>query len=177
MGLVRFRAGLIFFVLAVTTMSLAAASRARDDIPPKLHVRLGGEATKLTSWSSTDVFDHGGSCSTLFADGVPTWRPVIAVDHRHAAPRLVFHSPQRPTRISVDASTTLRQGFLSDPKRLDVDLQPRRRHGRRVAWIGAFRIGVPHRRFVNVSAAWRDPRACTPAREEASWDFELTRVP
>jgi hypothetical protein len=174
---VQERAGLFLVPLVCALGVLAAvAAAAENGRPPEAKLRISGETHRISPWSfSWTRRTRDGGCQASITDGFPTWRPVGRVAHLHARPRIVLARPQRPGRVSAKASGRLsHRGHLIGANRLDVDLEPRRRGGRTVAWVATIPIKVPAIRYVDVHAHWHADERCAGSRE-VFLDFKLER--
>jgi hypothetical protein len=172
---VRFRA----FVALVASLGLAAAllgalgAWAQDRRPPAARLHVGGMVSTLHPWSFHWTRRHGHKCATQDADGVPTFRPRVAVDRRRARPKVVFKKSQKPRRVTAFASRHLVNGFLARAHRVKVRLRPRG-SGRDRSWVAKMRVKVKRRAFVALVGVWRDQEGCH-SRQRASWSFNLHR--
>ena len=166
----RFAASLA--VGAFVALVVVATVSAHDHRVPGATLHVNGQRDRLGPWSISWVSRSGQGCVGEQADGVPDFRPRADV-HLHSTPRIVFRKEQRPRRVRALAAERLENGYLADPKRLDVKLRPRQRGDRRV-WVAKLDATVRHRLFVDLHARWRDREGCG-GPESASWDFSLRR--
>jgi hypothetical protein len=172
---VRFRT----WVSLLASLGLAAvllvvlAAWAQDRRPPAARLHVAGTVRTLHPWSVHWTRRRGNRCVVENSDGVPTFRPRVAVNRKRARPKVVFEKGQRPRRVTAYASRHLVNGYLARAHRVKIRL---RRHGsgRERSWVAKMRVKVRRRAFVAVVAAWRDQEGCH-TRERASWSFSLVR--
>jgi hypothetical protein len=174
MGPVPSRSRLIVVLsLVVPVLMVAAAGAwAHDHRVPRATLHVNGQRDQLVPWSFSWVSRSGQNCVGEEGDGVPNFRPRADV-HLHSTPRIVFRKEQRPRRVRALAAEQLENGYLADPKPLDVKLEARHRGQRRV-WVAKLNATVRQRLFVDLHARWRDREGCG-GPESASWDFSLRR--
>jgi hypothetical protein len=168
---IRFTASLALGALAA--LVVVATVSAHDHRVPRATLHVNGQRDRLGPWSFSWVSRSDQNCVGEEADGVPNFRPRADV-HLHSTPRIVFRKEQRPRRVRALAAEQLENGYLADPKRLDLKLHARHRGDRRV-WVAKLNATVPHRLFIDLHARWRDQEGCG-GRESASWDFSLRRA-
>jgi hypothetical protein len=161
--------------MAVSAVLVAVAmGSGPDSHVPRAALSVNGETKPLSPWSVEWVRGgHGHMCVGESRDGIPAFRPRVAVDHGHVGPRVIFHKAQRPRRVIAYADNRLANGYLAHGKRVPVDLLARHLHGRRF-WVAAMKVHVKHRLLFALTGVWRDREGCG-GREKASWSFGLTR--
>lgn len=109
------------------------------------------------------------------ADGFPSYRPRVLVQHVHSRPGVFFRKDQRPHGVSLYRYRRLREGApVGEARRVDVDLRARRQDGEIVGWAARFRATVRERRFYDMEASWRDEQGCL-GSQSVTTSFRLVR--
>lgn len=148
-----------------------------DHRPPRAELRGGGESRNLHPWSLTWARPSGeNGCVITNADGFPSYRPRLLLDHLHSKPRVFFRKRQRPRGVRLREYRRLGDDGAprGSGRRVDVDLLKRSRGGETKGWAVRFRATVPDRRFYELSARWRDRQGCGGAQSLAT-SFRLVR--
>lgn len=161
-------------VLSLSLLTTATAEGAQR--PPRAELRANGDSVKLSPWSYSWNHRSGAACASAHGDGIPSYKPRIAVAHRHARPQVVFLRDRRPRVTRFRAYRKLNRFGTPDGRgqRVAPTIRPKRRDGEIVGWRVRFRVDVVERPYFDLDVSFRPRGECSEGGA-ASYAFGLKR--
>ena len=164
------------FLLLALSLLIGTAAAEGAQRPPRAELRANGSAAKLSPWTYTWNHPSGAACASMHADGIPDYRPRLAVAHRHARPQVVFLRDRRPRVTRFRAYRRISRSGLPAGRgqRVASTVRPRRRDGEVTGWRVKFRVDVVARPYFDLHVSFR-PRGRCSEGGAASYAFGIER--